>query len=195
AKHSNKIKRLDSILGDVQSAPMDDAFKHDIDLLVTECIVRAIEARELRLARHASKAERKAAEQDREAKVREDMEEGYVLTAYFYDTLKNFETQPAGILDSYGDWLYYLDLGREHKRMSNVRFREHAAPEMLAASKSEQVPLVQEAESLLAAGDIEQAEKVAQRALQRKTEDPGRALFVLARAASLQNERSQAMQY
>jgi hypothetical protein len=37
--------RLEPLLGPVQDAPMDEAFKSNISLLVTECLIRAIEER------------------------------------------------------------------------------------------------------------------------------------------------------
>jgi len=63
------------------------------------------------------------------------------------------------------------------------------------ASKPMQVGLVDAAESKLAAGDVPAAEQLAQSALQRKNEDPARALFLLARAASLRNDRAAAQRY
>jgi tetratricopeptide (TPR) repeat protein len=54
---------------------------------------------------------------------------------------------------------------------------------------------VDAAESKLASGDVESAEQLAKAALQRKNEDPARALFLLARAASLRNDRSAAQSY
>src|SRR5208282_3461006 len=42
-KNGDSFKRLEPLLGPVEKAPMDDAFKSHISLLVTECLVRAIE--------------------------------------------------------------------------------------------------------------------------------------------------------
>ena len=54
------------------------------------------------------------------------MGEGYVLTQYFYETLKNFEKEPVGIKDSYGNWLYNLNLSREQKRAREIVFKDRA---------------------------------------------------------------------
>jgi len=195
-KHYNQIKALDPILNEVQNAPMEQSFKYDIGLLVTESLVRAIESRFL--GGHppsASKATNKQDEAAREAAVDQAMREGYVLTAYFYESLKQFEKEPAGLKDSYGNWLYNLSLSREQKRAREIVFADRAAPELVHASKPMQVGLVDAAEAKLAAGDIAGAEQLAQAALQRKNEDPARALFLLARAASLRNDRASAQQY
>src|SRR6202166_3849239 len=42
-KHYSSIKRLEPLLQSVRRAPLEQSFKTDISLLVTECLVRAIE--------------------------------------------------------------------------------------------------------------------------------------------------------
>ena len=195
AKHYRQIKQLEPILGDVQNAPMEQSFKYDISLLVTESLVRAVEARFLGSRPGSSKSPSKQEEALREAAVSDAMGEGYVLTQYFYDTLKDFEKEPAGIKDSYGTWLYNLSLSREQKRVREIVFKDRAAPELVHASKPMQVGLVDAAESKLAAGDIASAEELAKSALQRKNEDPARAMFLLARAATARNDRVAARSY
>ena len=44
-KNGGSFKRLEPLLEDVKDAPMDEAFKTNISLLVTECLIRAIEER------------------------------------------------------------------------------------------------------------------------------------------------------
>jgi tetratricopeptide (TPR) repeat protein len=193
-KHYNQIKALEPLLEQVKDAPMEQSFKYDIGLLVTESLVRAIEARFLG-SRPGARSNSKQDEATREAAVNDAMEEGYVLTGYFYDTLKAFEKEPAGLKDSYGTWLYNLSLSREQKRAREIVFKEHAAPELVHASKPMQVGLLDAAESKLAAGDVAGAEQLAEAALHRKNEDPARALFLLARAASLRNDRAGAQRY
>ena len=46
-KHGLGMKRLEPLLATVKGAPMEESFRTDISLLVTECMVRAIEARTL----------------------------------------------------------------------------------------------------------------------------------------------------
>jgi tetratricopeptide (TPR) repeat protein len=194
-KHYNQIKSLEPLLNEVQNAPMEQSFKYDISLLVTESLVRAIEARFLGAHAPGAKTNSKQDEAVREAAVDDAMREGYVLTDYFYETLKSFEKEPAGLKDSYGNWLYNVSLSREQKRARELVFKDRAAPELVHASKPMQVGLVDAAESKLAAGDVPAAEQLAQSALQRKNEDPARALFLLARAASLRNDRAAAQRY
>jgi tetratricopeptide (TPR) repeat protein len=191
-KHYNQIKQLEPILGDVQNAPMEQSFKYDIGLLVTESLVRAIEARFLGTRGKSASRQEEAL---RESAVSDAMSEGYVLTQYFYETLKAFENEPAGLKDSYGTWLYNVSLSHEQKRTREIVFKDRAAPELVHASKPMQVGLVDAAESKLASGDISSAEELAKAALQRKNEDPARAMFLLARAATARNDRAAAQSY
>src|SRR5207253_4667988 len=46
-KRPEAMKRLGSLLNAVRMAPMDESFKNDISLLVTESLIRAVEARTL----------------------------------------------------------------------------------------------------------------------------------------------------
>ena len=194
-KHYNQIKQLEPILGDVQNAPMEQSFKYDISLLVTESLVRAVEARFIGSRPGSGKSHSKQDEALREAAVSDAMREGYVLTQYFYETLKDFEKEPAGLKDSYGNWLYNLNLSREQKRAREIVFKQSASPELVHASKPMQVGLVDAAESKLSAGDFASAEDLAKAALQRKNEDPARAMFLLARAATARNDRTAARSY
>ncbi len=78
-KNGGGIKRLEPLLDSVKSAPMDDSFKSDISLLVTECLVRAIEARTMGSSKTAATERAKA--------VDGSVQEGFILTRYFYDAL------------------------------------------------------------------------------------------------------------
>ena len=190
-KRANEMARMTPLLKTVQKAPLDEVHKKDISLLVTESMIRAVEAR---LA-----ASGKNADPVRQREADKAMAEGYVLTRYFYEQLIKFETEPTGLRDALPDWLYYLDVGRESKRAENVRFAPAAAPEVLSASKlsasNSQAGLLDLAEQRLDAGDYDGAHKLAEQALDQKKEDAGRALFILARAASMNKDMRGARDY
>ncbi len=80
AKRATALDRLAPILLSVQTAPMAEDYKRDMGLLVLECLIRAIEARD--------PSDSKLAEKDRTALVQRDEAEGFVLTGYFYDQLQ-----------------------------------------------------------------------------------------------------------
>jgi len=171
----------------VKSAPMDEVFKSNISLLLTECLVRAIEARTLGNA--------KTPEADRLKIVEAADREGYILTRYFYDELVKFEKDPAGMRTAYSGMLERIDLGKEMKRASMLEFAGEASPELLHLASRKNEHLLLNAERRLAAGDRETAQKLAQQALDEQEEDPGRALFILAEVATANRDMQGARTY
>lgn len=185
-KNGASFKRLEPLLDDVKSAPMDEIFKEHISLLVTECLVRAIEVRTLGA---------KTPESEREKSINEADVEGYVLTRYFYDTLAKFEKDPAGMRSAYAEMLGGIDIGKERKRASLIQFAGEAAPELLHLAGPRNEHLLLNAERRLSAGDQETAQKLAQQALDQEEGDPGRALFILAQVATVNRDMEGARTY
>ncbi|HET9408599.1 MAG TPA: DUF4932 domain-containing protein [Candidatus Sulfotelmatobacter sp.] len=173
-KHYSGIKRLEPLLQSVKRAPLDENFKTDIALLVTECLVRAIEIRT---------TGGKTAEPMRAQAVDDAVKQGYILTHYFYDTLAAFEKDPVGIRGAYSDFLENIDLKKEAKAASEVQFASAASPELLQLSRPEERQMLVTAEKRLKAGDPKGAQDLAQQALEKKIGDQGRALFILAQVA------------
>ncbi len=186
-KNGASLKRLEPLLDEVKSAPMDEAFKNNILLLVTECVVRAIEARTIGTA--------KTPEAERLQLVEEADKQGYVLTRYFYDELVKFEKDPAGLRNAYTGMLGGIDVGKEMKRASMLEFAGEAAPELLHLASRKNEHLLLNAERRLAAGDKETAQKLAQQALDDQEEDAGRAFFILAEIASSNSDMQGARSY
>jgi len=176
AKRATALERLKPILIPLQKAPMSEDYKLDTGLLVIECIIRAIEAR--------APSDPKLPVKDRLAMVQRDEAEGFTLTGYFYEQLRDFEKENTGLQDAFPDWLHNIDVDREKKRASEIQFAPEAQPEVVLASKPAVQPKVVQAERELAGGNPAAAEKLAHEAL-AANEDPAQAYFVLARAASL----------
>jgi tetratricopeptide (TPR) repeat protein len=177
-KHYEAIKRLEPLLQSVQAAPMENSFKTDISLLVTECLIRAIEIRTTG-SKHTAEALRVQAVDDA-------VKQGYILTSYFYETIVAFENDPAGLRTAYGDFLGNIDLKKEQKAASEVQFAKASSPELLQLSRPQERLMLVMAERRLTAGDPEGAQELAQQALDKKIGDEGRALFILAEAAVAQ---------
>ena len=78
-KYPATMKRLEPLLESVKTAPMDQSFKSDVSLLVTECFIRAIEAR--------TAGSKKAPEAERLQAVQNSTQQGFILTPYFYEAL------------------------------------------------------------------------------------------------------------
>jgi hypothetical protein len=169
------LDRLEPLLETVKLAPMDENFKSDPSLLVTECLIRSVEARTL------SGGKGPQADQDRA--VDESMAQGYVLTRYFYERLLDFEKDNIGFKNALPAILAQIDVRKEQKRAGQIQFASSADPELLHLSRPKEGKLLVTAEERLSAGDAVTAEKLAQQALAEKTEDSGRAYFILAQIA------------
>ncbi len=179
AKRATALQRLKPILTPLQKAPMSEDYKQDSGLLVIECLIRAIEAR--------TPADSKLQAKDRQAMVQRDEAEGFVLTGYFYEQLRDFEKGGTGLQDAFPDWLHNLDVAHEKKRASEITFATKSEPEVMQASKRASQKKIDLAESALASGNPAEAGKLAQDSL-RANEDPGRAYFVLAKVASFSGD-------
>lgn len=175
-KRASTMKRLEPLLDTVQRAPIEESFKYDVSLLVTESLIQAIEAHTLPGG--------KAAEPERIQHMRDAMEQGYILTHYFYEALENFSKQPAGIASAYGDMLHDINVDTEKRRARETAFKDHAQHEIVAGKSMKRYERILDiAEQRLATGDIAGAQKYAQQALDEHSDDPGRALFILGRCA------------
>jgi tetratricopeptide (TPR) repeat protein len=184
-KHFTSIKRLEPLLQSVRRAPLEQSFKDDISLLVTECLIRAIEIR-------ISGGKQPAEEAMRAQAVDDAVKQGYILTRYFYNTMVAFEKDPVGIRGAYGDFLENIDLKNEQKAAAAVQFASSTAPELLRMSRPEERRMLVTAEKRLAAGDLKGAQELAQQALDKKIGDQGRALFILAEVAVADKNRDAA---
>jgi hypothetical protein len=185
-KHFVSVKRLEPLLQSVKRAPLDEAFKDDISLLVTECWVRAIEIRTM--------GNKQTADAMRLQAVDDAVKQGYILTKYFYTALLTFEKDPAGMRSAYGDILDAIDLKQQQKAASEIQYADVAAPEVVQLSKLEDRRLLVTAEQRLAAGDAKGAQELAQSAIDKKIGDQGRALFILAQVAVANRNRDGAVE-
>jgi len=174
-KFAANLTNLEPLLDALKLAPMDESFKSDASLLVTECVIRSIEAR----TQDGGKAP--LGVQDR--MVEDSMRQGFVLTRYFYDRLLEYEKSDVGFRNFVPQMLSQIDVRREQRRASQIEFANQASPELLQLARPKEGNLLETAQQRLTAGDSAAAEKLAKQALAEKSEDPGRALFILAQVS------------
>jgi tetratricopeptide (TPR) repeat protein len=184
-KHFSSIKRIEPLLQSVKRAPLEDSFKTDMPLLVTECLVRAIEIR--------TNGSKGTAEAMRLQAVDDAVKQGYILTKYFYNALLAFEKDPAGLRNEYADILDKIDVKAEEKAASEVQYASATAPELVQLSRLEDRRMLITAELRLKAGDPKGAQDLAQQAIDKKIGDQGRALFILAQVAVATKNREGAV--
>lgn len=183
AKRATALDRISPILLSVQNAPMAEEYKRDMGLLVIECVIRAIEAR--------TPADRNLPDKDRAALVQRDEAEGFVLTGYFYDQLRQFEKENIGLQDAFPNWLHNIDVQSQKKRASQVAFAKEATPDVVQETPRASQKKIDLAERALASGNPAEADRLAQESL-KANEDPARAYFVLAKVASFKGDMDSA---
>jgi hypothetical protein len=193
-RRASQFKRLEPLLLAVKGAPMQEGFKHDMALLTNESLIRAIEARLIPTEGTGKKA-REDAEKRRRAAAEGAMKEGFILSHYFFEALKDFEDSPVGMRDAYPNLLREIFVDSERRRAEETEFALQAAPEVVRAAAPRQVLMLDLAEDRLTRGDPRAAHQLAQQALDERHEDPARALFILARAATQSGDMTGARAY
>jgi tetratricopeptide (TPR) repeat protein len=209
---ASSMDRLLPFLKTVREAPLEYTFRSDIVSLVTECMIRAVEARTMDTGVAAFKApdvvshtdfatverERHATEQKaeaiRQAVVKRDMEEGYVLTAYFYERLVQFEKDPQSFKETIGEIVYGMDVPSEVSRAKRVTFTQQNEGDVVRRG-TRQLHGLDLAEMKLMQGDVAGASTLAHQELDRHTSDAARANFLLARCAVMERKPDEARRY
>ena len=187
-KYSAAIKEKQSLDKYAQDAPaLDLAYKDDFQLLVTKCLIKAIDSRMM----HGGAGKR-------EAFVNQAMSEGFILTASFAESLERYEKRPDSFRLYYPEIIAAVDVKKERKRLDQVRFVASAAPKVAAAPTKLQLDPAEEsletAEGLYEQRDLESAGKVFKRVLEQTADQSlhGRAYYGLARIAIRENQMREA---
>jgi tetratricopeptide (TPR) repeat protein len=92
----------------LRSQALSDAYKEDWLLLVTESLIKAVEAR----------LDRKP------AGIQEALKEGYILAPYFAEALPVYEKQESSMLLYYKEMVQAIDVVKEDQRLSTVEFNK-----------------------------------------------------------------------
>ena len=110
-RHEEVVMRTRGLGDHAQRAPaLEASFKSDYLLLVTESLIKAVEAR-----------------LDKQpAAVNEAMRQGYILTAFFSEQLQAYLKQEQAMRFYYPEMIAAINLKREDERLSQIEFVEHA---------------------------------------------------------------------
>jgi tetratricopeptide (TPR) repeat protein len=191
-------ERMMPILKLVEDAPLEFEFKSDIEALVIECLIKAIEARTMNTGiaevkvppglsqseadpyLHARSVAEAKLEVVRQHTVDHDMTQGYVLTQYFYNQLRAFEKNPESLDEAIGPMVYGMDVSVETHRVKGITFDAQGEGELMHRVPVQPAGL-DLAELKLMKGDVAGAQSLAEKALASHDGDAGRADFILAR--------------
>ncbi len=208
---STSIDKLTPILEIVQPSPLPYEFKSDILSLVTECMIRAIEAHTMdtgvpvyKIPAHFDRnqaaaidsqenAYERKVEAVRRATVQSDMVQGFILTKYLYEQFHDFENRPTTLQEAVGEMIYGMNVDIEKRRVQDIEFASHTDQDV-TEPVAPQSAMLDEGEKKLIAGDVAGAATLAQQALAAHTGNPGRAQFLLARADIMSGKMEAAQQ-
>jgi tetratricopeptide (TPR) repeat protein len=202
------MDRLLPLLKPIREAPIDFIYKSDITAYITECMIRAIEARtltfdfpkpirpntsdrsiQIKYDSDLGLYERKA-EAVRRERVTRDQREGWALTGYFYEQLLANEHGATGLSASLkediGQMVYGMDVDRERKHEEQIAF---LPPNPNAGIRRAPAPItgIKLAELQLMKGKLDDAEETANTVLEDPHGDHAEAHYVLGQVNLLEN--------
>ncbi len=209
------MERIQPLLRGVADAPIDFAYKSDVEALLTECLIKAIEAHLYTIAEPAPKRPADAknrTEQERytEAKTLYDRETvaaqnvivtrddraGWVLTGYFYQALAVMGSKGDGLRDEIAPMVYGMDVDGERRRAERMVFAKDNSSDPLSGrvvAQPHKAGTMDFAEADLMKGDVAGAADLAGKVLTDPAGDHGRAQYVLARIDLMQGQPEKAM--
>lgn len=207
------MERIQPMMRSLQDAPLQFFYKSDVVALMTECLIKAIEARMYEIAAPKPKKPstiKERAEMDRYTAAKDlydrqtalerqklvdlDERQGWTLTGYFYGTLQAMEHNGDGLRDEIAPMIYGMDVDRERRHSEQIAFAKESSVDPLGGS-----PIARKApegldlaELNLAKGDMNTAADLAEKAMADPKGDHGRARYLLARVDLLQGDPQKA---
>lgn len=196
------MERIQPMLRGVQDAPIEFFYKSDVVALMTECLIKAIEARvfvieaarpkkpSIKARTELAQYDEAKAAYDRETAVQQahlvtlDEQGGWTMTGYFYQTLGQMERTGDGLRDEIAPMIYGMDVDRERRHAQEVVFNKNAgdaADPLHPSSRARPLAGLDLAEADLLGGKADEAADLAEKAMGAPGADHGRAQYILAR--------------
>ena len=209
------MERIQPVLRGVQDAPIEFTYKSDAVALITECLIKAIEARIYVIDSPAPQKPKGAVGRSgteqydtqkaiydranalaRQRLVDVDESQGWVLTGYFYQALGTMEHNGDGLRDEIAPMIYGMDVDREQKHAEEVVFVKNAPADPLSrgAERPHKLEGLELAELDLAKGNVADAADLADKAMQDPKADHGEAQYLLARVDLMQGNAKDAQE-
>jgi tetratricopeptide (TPR) repeat protein len=207
------MERIQPMLRGVQDAPLEFFYKSDVAALITECLIKAIEARLYAIDSPQPKrpsAARGRADQElydaemaiynRQTAVAQrqlvlsDEAHGWSLTQYFYDALGKMTSNGDGLRDEIAPMIYGMDVDGERKHAMGIQWAKDVESDALRpAQQPRKLAGMDLAEMDLMTGKSSEAAELAETALTDPNGDHARATYVLARIELMQGDPEKSM--
>jgi tetratricopeptide (TPR) repeat protein len=212
------MDRLMPLLKPVQDAPLEFSYKSDIAALLTECLIKAIEARTMDVGIPRPEKpdalkdrsefvhyEDQMAAYDRQAEVVRrkavdlEMRQGWMLVEYFYNQLGAMAKDSVSLKDNIGPMVYGMDVGREQHVAQQIAFLpEGSGGDPVFRTSVSHAPApptgLDLAEMKLMKGDVDGAGEIADTALTADPANP-QAHFLLGRIALMEEDPDAALEH
>ena len=212
---SSAMERLLPLLKPVQQAPLEFLYKSDIAALLTECLIKAVEAQMMDVGfprpekqdtfrdrsdqdhydAEVTAYERKA-EAVRRRAVDLDMRQGWVLVEYFYNQLGALDKAGSSLKDNIGPMVYGMDIEHERQREQQIAFLPQGSggdPAFHEVRLTPRPPTALElGETKLMKGDVDGAGEIAEAALKTDPANPD-AHYLLGRVDLMQGDPDEAL--
>jgi tetratricopeptide (TPR) repeat protein len=206
------MERMQPMLKTVQDAPLEFFYKSDIVALMSECVIKAIEAhlymlpepppQRLRGARTREEMAQydleKAAYDSKTTVARDnlvtlDERQGWVLTQYFYNALNNMQHNGDGLREEMAPMIYGMDVDRQQKSAEQILFlKKVPADPLRPAQQPRKMEGMDLAEMELMQGKSGDAADLAEKALADPAGDHARAEYVMARLDLMEGDPDKA---
>ena len=205
------MERIQPMLRGVQDAPLEFFYKSDVVALMTECLIKAIEARMYLIAapppakpksKERVDIEQYAAKKDlydsetaaeRQKLVDVDETQGWTLTGYFYQALGAMQRNGDGLRDEIAPMIYGMDVDHERRHAEEIIFAKTVPADPLRPNQTpHKIAGMELAELDLMQGKSDEAADIAEKTLADPKGDHGRARYVLARIDLMQGDPEKA---
>jgi tetratricopeptide (TPR) repeat protein len=206
------MERMQPLLETVQDAPLEFFYKSDIVALMTESVIKAIEAHLYVIPDPAPKKLRgtRSREEDatydvekaaydakttvaRDNLVTLDERQGWVLTRYFYNGLTTMQHNGDGLRDEMAPMIYGMDVQRQKRAAEQILFVRSAPPDPLRPEvRPHKIEGMELAELDLLKGDKDDAADIAEKALADPAGDHADATYLLARIDLMEGDPDKA---
>ncbi len=207
---ASAMARLQPLLKSVQDAPLEFVYKSEIVPLITECLIKAIEAQTMdtgiaKPQRPVGTKERadlehfdadmaayqRQAETVRRKAIDLDMRQGWVLAGYFYDQIGEMERQSISLKEDIGQMVYGMDVDHEAHQARQIAFLPPAGSQPsgdFVRRGPRQLTGLQLAEKDIFEGNAAGASEIAKKVLADPSGDHAQAHYVLARVNLMQSQ-------
>ena len=170
----------------LRAQALGDSYKEDYLLLVTESLIKAVEARL----------------DHKPAGIPEALKDGYILAPYFAEALPVYEKQESSMLIYYKEMVQAIDVYKEDKRLTNVEFNKVSAerPPLKPAAPAPPPPptgaakTLQDAEEAYSGRELPKAKQLFLKVLEQTEKLPAHAsaYYGLGRIALIEKNLDEA---